>query len=576
MKIKILSLSVIAFGIVISAGIILNARTFAQEDAGDSSAEANIQFPVAELGNCKNKEECKNFCEKPEYTNACFAFAQVNNLMSKEEVAAAKKMLSIGKGPGGCTSKDSCEAYCDNIDNINECVAFAEKTGIIPPKDLEEAKKIKAAIDSGVKPPPCKRKKECDSYCSSGADQMEQCITFAKAAGFMKRGEEVEAQKALAAFKKGVKPPPCNGKEDCDQYCSQDNHFEECINFAEAAGFMTSEEVQMARKTGGKGPGNCRGKEECDNFCQKDENMETCANFAFKHGMMSQKDYEMFKKTGGKGPGGCKSKDECDAFCNNPDNREVCFNFGKEHGLISDDDLKKMEEGKQKMMESLNQAPPEVINCLKQAFGEDRFEKIKNGSFMPTEETGDHVRECFGKMGSPPGGEPGATGTFMGPGAGQPGGPNIDSLPLQVKECVISNLGVDFTERVKSGEIKGEEFGEQIRKCFENFQPLQGEMNVPGQMMQPMSPEGAPIQNFMMPSGSQPMMPPSYEGSSQTQPMMSPFQMNQPLPNQQQILPPPPSGTSSSQPLPSGFIPARIFLGLLIEAFNNIFQKLGL
>ncbi len=564
MRTKILSLTIIVFSIAIAI-FIVNSNVLAQQE---TDAGFNIQYPVSDLGNCKNKEDCKSFCEKPEHTNACLAFAQTNNLMSKEEVAAAKKMLSIGKGPGGCTSKETCEAYCDNIDHINECVVFAEKTGIIPPKDLEEAQKIKAAIDSGIKPPPCKSKKECDSYCSSGADQMGQCIEFAKAAGFMKPEEEADAQKVMAAIKKGVKPPACNGKEACDQYCSQDNHFEECINFAEAAGFMTSEEVQMARKTGGKGPGNCRGKEECDNFCQKDENMETCANFAFEHGMMSQKDLEMFKKTGGKGPGGCKSKDECDAFCNNSENREMCFNFGKEHGLIPEEDLKKMEEGKQKMMEGINQAPPEVVNCLKQAFGENTFEKIKSGGFMPTEEMGDHMRECFEKIGPPSGGGPNSSGTPMGPGGMKPGVSNFDSLPLQVRECVISNFGDNFEERVKSGEIKGEEFGQQVTKCFGNFQPQQGgpnipnsPINTPGQMMQPIPPEGAPIQNFTMPSGSQMMPPP-------------PLQMNQSLPIQpQQILPPPTAPIQ--QPPPSSFVPAKMLLGILIEAFDSVFQKIG-
>ncbi len=542
MKTKILSLSILVFGIIISAGIILNVQTFAQN--GD---DTNISYPIAELGNCKDKTDCKNFCDKPEHTNACLAFAQTNNLMSKEEVAAAKKMFSISKGPGGCTSKDTCEVYCDNIDHINECVAFAEKTGIIPSKELEEAKKIKAAIDSGVKPPPCKSKKECDNYCSSGPDQMERCINFAKTAGFMNPEEEIEAQKMITAFRRGIKPPPCNGKEACDEYCSQDNHFEECINFAEAAGFMTSEEVQMARKTGGKGPGNCRGKEECDSFCQKEENMQTCANFAFEHGMMSQKDFEMFKKTGGKGPGGCKSKDECDSFCKNPENRTACFNFGKEHGLISEEDLKKMEEGKQKMMEGLNQAPPEVVTCLKQAFGEGVFEKIKSGGFMPTEEMGDHMSECFGKMG-PPGG-PNSSGTQMMGSGGQPDVSNFDFLPTQVKECVISALGANFEERVRSGEITGEAFGQQVTTCFGNFQPPQGQINVPGQMP-PVPPEGAP--NFMpgsMPSGSQPIMPPS--GDS--------FQ-------QQMTIPP---------PVPSSSISPKTLLGLLVETFGNVLKKLG-
>ena len=140
---------------------------------------------------------------------------------------------------------------------------------------MEEVKKVRA-IDKGVKPPACKSKKECDSYCSS-PDNMEECLAFAEAASFMPPEELANAKKVLAAVKQGIKPPACKGKEECDTYCSDERNFEECINFAEAAGFMRPEEVEMAKKTKGKGPGGCRGKEECESFCQKEENTEVCA-----------------------------------------------------------------------------------------------------------------------------------------------------------------------------------------------------------------------------------------------------------------------------------------------------------
>ena len=56
----------------------------------------------------------------------------------------------------------------------------------------------------------------------------------------MKRKDD--SQKMLAAFKRR-KAPIAEVKKD-DDYCGEEEHMEECANFAEAAGFMTSEEAK--------------------------------------------------------------------------------------------------------------------------------------------------------------------------------------------------------------------------------------------------------------------------------------------------------------------------------------------
>ncbi|MBI2507102.1 MAG: hypothetical protein HYW09_00625, partial [Candidatus Niyogibacteria bacterium] len=152
----------------------------------------------------------------------------------------------------------------------------------------------------------------------------------------------------------------CGGKEECDVYCSEESHFNECLDFAEAAGFIAPEEVEMARKTGGKGPGNCRGREECEGFCQ------------------------------------------------NPANQETCFSFAKEHGLISEEDLKRMEEGKQQILEMVDSAPPEVKSCLE---GIIDVEGIRSGAVSPSESAGDNIRQCFEQFMPKPEG-PGPNGEF--------------------------------------------------------------------------------------------------------------------------------------------------------------------
>ncbi|MBI4836802.1 MAG: hypothetical protein HY813_00125 [Candidatus Portnoybacteria bacterium] len=398
--------------LIIAGSFLLVHQIIAQNQ--ETAGTANIQYPIKELDDCENKKVCKAYCDKSEHTEDCLDFAEKNNLMSKNEIATAKKFVAAGnKGPGGCEGKDGCESYCNDMDHMDECIAFAEKNNIIPPKELAEAKKVQAAIKRGVKPPPCKNKKACDAYCED-PDHMEECIVFGTEAGFIQGKELEDSQKMLVAFKKGVKPPPCRGKTECDKYCQDPDHMEVCMNFAIEAGFMTEEQkadsqkMLAALKKGVKPPA-CQGKEDCDKYCGQDEHFEECTNFAEAAGFMTAEQTTMARKTGGKGPGGCKGKDACEAFCNNPDNQETCFNFAKENGMIPEEDLKRMEEGKRQFKESLNQTPSEVMGCLNSSFSPEMMEKFKSGAAMPPKEIGDQMRQCFEKVmpQPPPGSENG-------------------------------------------------------------------------------------------------------------------------------------------------------------------------
>ncbi|MDI6734443.1 MAG: hypothetical protein QMD50_03095 [Patescibacteria group bacterium] len=426
MKTKyLISFVILSFALIYSTLLFINVS--AQTNNDGVAGLAQIVYPIPELGNCGNEKACKSYCDKPENLDACLKFAEQHNLMSQGELATAKKFMAAGtKGPGGCNGKEACEEYCNDISRIDECITFAEKNGLIPPEELNEAKKVQAAIKRGVKPPPCGNKKQCDVYCEEPS-HTEECVTFGIEAGFIQGKELEDVQKMLAALKRGVKPPACHGKEACDKYCSDENHFEECINFAAAAGFMGPKELEMAKKTKGKGPGGCRGKEECDAFCSKDENMQVCMAFAEEHGLVSKEEAEMMRKTGGKGPGGCTNKESCEAFCNNPENQEICFNFAKERGMIPPEQLRQMEKGKQRFQESINQAPPQVMDCLNSTVGASQMDKFKSGTVMPSQQIGDKIRECFEKSKNIGPSNEGQSnqgfGPMMGPGfSGGPGG----------------------------------------------------------------------------------------------------------------------------------------------------------
>lgn len=209
----------------------------------------------------------------------------------------------------------------------------------------------------------CESQQDCETYCDS-AQHMETCIDFAEKTGLMTQEEIAEARKVLPFMLSGETPGGCQGKTECDAFCNKDENLQECIAFAEKAGLITGEELEMVKKTGGKGPGGCKGKEECDAFCEDESHFSECVDFAVQYGMMDAKDAEMAKKTGGKGPGNCKSKEECDAFCNNPDNQETCMNFAIEHGLMSEEELANMNKNREFMDSEEGKC---TMQCLRDA-----------------------------------------------------------------------------------------------------------------------------------------------------------------------------------------------------------------
>jgi hypothetical protein len=259
----------------------------------------------------------------------------------------------------------------------------------------------------------CGDKESCQQYCDV-LSHAEDCLNFAESHNLFTSAELQESRKVVNALKRGVETPGnCQNKEECNAYCNKREHILECFDFAKKAGLISVGEIAEAEKTipliaKGESPGGCISKQECQLYCSKEEYKEECINFAVKAGLMNQEQLEMYRKTGGKGPGGCKSEAECDAYCSNPENEEGCINFAREHGLLSEDELKKIEEGqrqmregRQKIMDAVNTASEEIIQCLEQRLGFQTVEQIKSGDFTPTPEMGDIVRECFESIKGP-------------------------------------------------------------------------------------------------------------------------------------------------------------------------------
>jgi len=194
---NILLVSILITGILVAS--VMTKLVVAQTN-GQVTPE--ISYPVAELGNCADKTACKAYCDKSENIDACLSFAEKNKMMSDEEIKTARNFKKSGMiGPGGCKGKNECKTYCNGSDHMDECIAFAEKNGLMSSKQLGDAKKIKGAIT------------------------------------------------------KGIKPPACGGKEECDVYCSSSEHVEECVKFGEESGTISKENAEKIRQKGGRGKG---------------------------------------------------------------------------------------------------------------------------------------------------------------------------------------------------------------------------------------------------------------------------------------------------------------------------------
>ena len=79
---------------VFALSLIGGAIAFAQEP--------DVSFPIAELGGCTDKGECKAYCDDIAHLNECVSFAETHGLMSNEEAAHARAFAAVGSvGPGG-------------------------------------------------------------------------------------------------------------------------------------------------------------------------------------------------------------------------------------------------------------------------------------------------------------------------------------------------------------------------------------------------------------------------------------------------------------------------------------------
>jgi hypothetical protein len=345
--------------LIVGAFATVSHAQTAQRAAGLAASAADITYPIAELGLCKDKEACKTYCDNSAHMSACVAFAEKQGLLKGEDLRVSKlvaEKVASKKTPGGCTDSKSCEAYCaGNVEHLNACLAFSDEIGMPQTPELAEARKIADALQKGAAlPGTCKTKGECEQYCSVSA-HIDECLNFAEASGILPAEELAQARKVAPFLRSGETPGKCTTKAECDAYCASDDHFEACLSFAEKVGFVSAEDAALAKKTGGKGPGSCTGKLQCE------------------------------------------------AYCNDESHAAECLAFARDKGLLSGKEQQLADTGIDQLKAGLENVPAEaraeVTTCLEQAVGgADKLSRILSKQDTPTRAMGDKFQGCFANI----------------------------------------------------------------------------------------------------------------------------------------------------------------------------------
>lgn len=473
----------------------------AVDHEGDSVR--GITFPVAELGGCTSKNECKSYCNQPANMDACIAFAKDHGLMTEKDAERAEKFtkhVREGSGPGGCNSPASCEAYCSNLNHLDECTSFAEKNGF-KDEHYEQGKKIQGFLKKGgTTPGNCQTKQECEAYCGDFSHAKE-CFEFAQKAGIMQKGGRVsgdphepsaeQLEKIMQLSESGQTPGGCTSKEACEKYCSEASHREECLEFGVKIGFIKPDEAKRIKEMGGKGPGGCDSERSCHEYCNQESHHEECFKFAEEHGFITKEEAAQAKE------GWVRARQ---GFENAPPEVRECLNTTLGENILADIQSGKLVPGpdigdrvrscfekfggNMHPEEAMKNIPPEVSSCLKEKFG-DTFEKIKSGKMEMTPEMADSFRVCFQSMHleeSFGGGMPGESSVGQGGPKNRPA-PSLEdmlrSAPPEIVTCVKEKFPAGLPSIQAGNADMGMEIKSKIKECFESFRPVHQEWGKP-------------------------------------------------------------------------------------------------
>lgn len=295
---------------------------------------AQMEALIAQLGR-GDLSAYKAYCDpnvNPGNVAACNAAAAEVGLVSQEKAAAISALAKAGLTDDvvacqqGRLTPEQCFEIFRNFSQKNS--QFAQQIGIPSPQEMDRRVREKygkgperssfenlkkdlasGALDCGG----AKTPEQCGRICMK-PDSPALCEDIALKYFGPEGVEQLkQARSGQRQFDmpEGGGPGGCKGEDECHDYCEEEGHMTDCINFAVKNGFMTEKEAQMALKFAGKtGPGGCK-REQCRQYCEDSAHQEECMNWAVENDLLPP---EMKRMVTVEGPNGCRGSG-CQAVC---------------------------------------------------------------------------------------------------------------------------------------------------------------------------------------------------------------------------------------------------------------------
>jgi hypothetical protein len=273
------------------------------------------QFPIPELGFCRDARECHTYCEVPQHKATCWSYKVYGNksaVLGEQDASSSattgeNKLQALGISfpiaeLGGCSSISACRAFCSITQNQAACRNFAAKSGLANKASVIEHAKTELG---------CTDAASCKAYCEQNTNQ-EACKSFAYKYQLKVTTKDQLVEKAKTVF-------GCTTKEQCLAFCAQTTNRDRCKAFAQQNNLGEARREELVKTA--KEQLGCTSFEECKRFCQNEVNHDKCRNF----GTAIRTQIETQVKQKLEELGNCKTPEECRNVCQ--EHPEKCPNF---------------------------------------------------------------------------------------------------------------------------------------------------------------------------------------------------------------------------------------------------------
>ena len=282
-------------------------------------SSAAYEFPIPELGNCRDRAECHLFCDVPQNKAACWSYSVygVKNDVLGDEAPEQKLTTTTGitfpiAELGNCANVADCKAFCSQSQNQPTCKSFGQAHGLFKKDRLVELAQTELS---------CRSVTECREVCQQEANQ-EKCQEFTKRMGLKQTNENQTLE--LAKTELG-----CTNREDCRKLCNLPQNHDKCAAFGRKFNQNDDRTRKEALIELGKTELGCDSLAACRTFCSQAENREKCASFSKRMGVGVR---EKIKEQGN-----CSTIAECRKICD--EHPDKCPSFPKQ----------KLERGQEKL-----------------------------------------------------------------------------------------------------------------------------------------------------------------------------------------------------------------------------------